>query len=44
MITTFSTNFVIKLVFSGVSPQMLAIGTFIETVILSDISQKFENI
>ena len=36
MITTFSSNLVIKRVFSSVSPQILAIDTFLGTVILSD--------
>ena len=36
IITTFSPNLVIKLVFSGMSPQILAIGTFLGPVILSD--------
>ena len=44
IIIAFSPNLVIKLVFSGLSPQILAIGNFLGTVIPSDISQKFENI
>ena len=36
IITTFSPNLVIKLVFSDKSSQILAIGTFLGTVIISD--------
>ena len=36
IITTFSPNLVIKLVFSGTNPQILVVGTFLGTVILSD--------
>ena len=36
IIATFSPNLVITLVFSGMSPQILAIGTFLGSVILSD--------
>ena len=36
IITTFSPNWVIRLVFSGMNHQILAIGTFLGTVILND--------
>ena len=36
MFTTFSPNLVMKLVFSAMSPYILAIGAFHGTVILSD--------